>query len=253
MKYLAKVSYLGTDFNGFQVQPNLRTVHGEFERAMKELFRAPLIVKGCSRTDAGVHANGCCITVECDTASIPPHKLPLAAIPFLPPDISILDAVAVDSDFHVRYDVYEKEYLYRIRNARVPSPFEHCRSWFLPQIISETGLENMRQAAAQLVGKHDFCAFMSEGSDVTDTVREVHFLTVEKKEDIIEIRIGADGYLYNMVRIIVGTLVEVALGRRDPMDISSVLLSRERAKAGMTAPACGLYLDRVKYKNGFSF
>lgn len=253
MKYLTKVAYLGTNFNGFQVQPNLRTVHGEFERAMRELFSGDICVKGCSRTDAGVHANGCCITVECDTATIPPHKLPLAAIPFLPDDIAIVDAIEVDDSFHVRYDVYEKEYLYRIHNARIPLPLEHQRSWFVPQIIDDSGLCDMKAAAKHFVGTHDFLSFMSEGSDVTDTVRTVRRLCVERDGDIISVRISADGFLYNMVRIIVGTLVEVGLHRRSPDSMEDLLLARKRALAGMTAPPHGLYLDRVVYKNGFSF
>ena len=253
MKYLTKVAYLGTNFSGFQVQPNLRTVHGEFERAMRALFSADVCVKGCSRTDAGVHANGCCITVECDTATIPPHKLPLAAIPFLPDDIAIVEAVEVDETFHVRYDVYEKEYLYRIHNARIPLPLEHLRSWFVPQVIDADGLADMKRAAGYFVGTHDFSSFMSEGSDVTDAVRTVRRLEVAREGDIISVRISADGFLYNMVRIIVGTLVEVGLHRRSPDSMQALIVARRRALSGMTAPPHGLYLDRVVYKNGFSF
>ena len=253
MKYLTKVAYLGTDFCGFQVQPNLRTVHGEFESAMRALFSDDVRVKGCSRTDAGVHANGCCITVECDSASIPPNKLPLAAIPFLPDDIAIVDAVEVDESFHVRYDVYEKEYLYRIYNARIPIPLEHQRSWFLPQIIDEKGFSDMQSAAKYLVGTHDFSSFMSEGSDVSDTVRTVRRIELARDGALITVRVSADGFLYNMVRIIVGTLVEVGLHRRAPQSMPDLLLAHKRAMAGMTAPPHGLYLDRVVYQNGFSF
>ena len=231
----------------------MRTVHGEFERAMRELFDADVCVKGCSRTDAGVHANGCCITVECATASIPPHKLPLAAIPFLPDDLAIVAAVEVDEGFHVRYDVYEKEYLYRIYNARVPLPLEHQRSWFLPQIIDENGFSDMKKAAEYLVGTHDFSSFMSEGSDVSDAVRTVRRLELSREGSVLSVRISADGFLYNMVRIIVGTLVEVGLHRRTPESMADLLSARKRALAGMTAPPHGLYLDRVVYKNGFSF
>lgn len=247
MKYFAKIKYLGTKFHGFQVQPGLRTVQGELNTALKAAFGIPCKVTGCSRTDAGVHANAFCLTVDCDGATIPPEKLPVAVARFLPEDISLFYAKECDSDFHPRYDVKEKEYLYRILNTRVADPFEHGRSWFLPRTITETGLAAMQSAAEHFVGKFDFKTFMAEGSDVEDTVRTIYSLTVERKGDFIEIRICADGFLYNMVRIIVGTLSEVAFGRISPEDIPEIILSCDRSRAGMTAPADGLYLNRVEY------
>ena len=132
-------------------------------------------------------------------------------------------------------------------NQRVYDPFEYGRAWFLPREIDEEKLERMNSAAKHFLGKKDFSAFMAEGSDVTDTVRNVTSLTVEKKGDLIEIRIRADGFLYNMVRIIVGTLTEVAFGRFAPEDIPEIIASCDRKRAGMTAPAEGLYLNRVFY------
>ena len=247
MKYFAKVKYLGVDFHGFQVQPGLRTVQGELNAALNLAFGLPCKVTGCSRTDAGVHANEFCMTVECEGGTIPPEKLPVAAARFLPGDISIFYAEKCDDDFHPRYDVKEKEYLYRILNSRVDDPFEHGRSWFLPRIITDRGLDLMRSAAAHFIGKYDFSAFMAEGSDVEDTVRNVTALSINKCGDIIEIKISADGFLYNMVRIIVGTLTEVAFERISPDSIPEIILSCKRARAGMTAPAEGLYLNRVMY------
>ena len=248
MKYFAKIKYLGTDFHGFQVQPGgLRTVQGVLNSALDEAFGVECKVTGCSRTDAGVHANEFCITVENEGGTIPPDKLPIAVSRFLPPDLSLFYAEECSADFHPRYDVSEKEYLYRIINARIYDPFEYGRAWFLPRPIGDSELMLMRRAAAHFVGKMDFSAFMSEGSDTEDTVRTVSSLTVEKQGELIEIRIKADGFLYNMVRIIVGTLTEVAFGRFSPDDIPAIIASRDRTRAGMTAPPEGLYLNRVFY------
>lgn len=247
MKYFAKIKYIGTDFHGFQVQPGHRTVQGELCSALAQATGSECKITGCSRTDAGVHANTFCITVENENATVPPDKLPLAVARFLPPDLSLYYASEADSSFHPRYSVKSKEYLYRIRNTRISDPFDYGRVWLLNPPISEIALEKMKKAAKYIVGKKDFAAFMAEGSDVTDTVREVFYLTVERTGDYIEIKICADGFLYNMVRIIVGTLTEVAYGRIKPEDIEDIIKSGDRKKAGMTAPAAGLYLNHVNY------
>lgn len=247
MKYFAKIKYLGTAFHGFQVQPGLRTVQGELNAALNLAFGLPCRVTGCSRTDAGVHANEFCLTVECEGGTIPADKLPIAVARFLPADLSLFYAEECDDAFHPRYDVREKEYLYRIINRPIYDPFEYGRAWFLSRPVSEGGLSLMREAAKHFIGRYDFSAFMSEGSDVTDTVREIYSLSVERSGDLIEIRISADGFLYNMVRIIVGTLSEVAFGRISPEEIPDIISSRDRSRAGMTAPADGLFLNRVIY------
>lgn len=247
MKYFAKIKYLGTAFHGFQFQPELRTVQGELTRACEECLGVSVRVTGSSRTDAGVHANGFCITIDADGATVPPEKLPLAIAKFLPEDISLFYAKVIDSDFHPRYDSKSKEYLYRIYNAQVADPFERGRSWFLPRIIDDASLDLMRRAAEKIIGKHDFSAFMSAGSDVEDTVRTVHSISLERVGSVINVRVRADGFLYNMVRIIVGTLVEVAFNRFSPDDIPAIIESGDRLRAGMCAPADGLYLDSVEY------
>ena len=247
MKYFAKVKYLGTGFHGFQVQPGKRTVQGELCRALADALGAPCKVTGCSRTDAGVHANEFCLTVDCESATVPPDKLPVAVARFLPNDLSLFYAKEADPDFHPRYDVVEKEYLYRIVNERVYDPFDYGRAWFVPRPVDAVALERMRLAAGLIVGTHDFSAFMSEGSDIEDTVRTVTALTVEKRDSLIEIRISANGFLYNMVRIIVGTLIEVAFGRIPAESMPDIISSRSRSRAGMTAPPDGLYLNRVTY------
>ena len=247
MKYFAKIKYLGRDFCGFQVQPDKRTVQGELCSALEATLGVPVKVTGCSRTDSGVHANEFCITVDAEGATVPAEKLPIAAVRFLPQDISLFYAKECDSDFHPRYDAKGKEYLYRIKNSKVPDPFEFGRSWFLPRIITDEGLEKMRLAAKNLIGEYDFSAFMAAGSDTLDTCRRVDYLNIDRVGDVIEIRIHANGFLYNMVRIIVGTLCEVAYGRFTPEYVKEILLSKRREMAGMTAAAEGLYLNRVDY------
>ena len=247
MKYFAKIKYLGTAFHGFQVQPGLRTVQGELNNALNQAFGLPCKVTGCSRTDAGVHANEFCLTVECEGGTIPADKLPIAVARFLPPDLSLFYAEKCDEAFHPRYDVKEKEYLYRIINRPIYDPFEYGRAWFLSRPISDEGIRLMNAAARHIVGRHDFSCFMSEGSDTEDTVRNVTSLSVERLGDNIEVRISADGFLYNMVRIIVGTLTEVAFGRIAVDDIPDIIFSCDRSKAGMTAPADGLFLNKVSY------
>ena len=247
MKYFAKIKYLGTEFHGFQVQPGLRTVQGELNAALNEAFGLPCKVTGCSRTDAGVHANEFCLTVECDGGTIPADKLPIAVSRFLPNDLSLFYAKECDESFHPRYDVKEKEYLYRIVNTRIYDPFYYGRVWFLPRYIDDDALAKMNEAANHFIGKKDFSTFMAEGSDVEDTVRNITSLTVTRDGDFLDVKISADGFLYNMVRIIVGTLTEVAFGRISPDDIPDIIASRDRSRAGMTAPAEGLYLNRVMY------
>lgn len=247
MKYFAKIKYLGTEFHGFQVQPGLRTVQGELNAALNEAFGLPCKVTGCSRTDAGVHANEFCLTVECDGGTIPAEKLPIAVSRFLPNDLSLFYAKECDDSFHPRYDVKEKEYLYRIVNTRIYDPFYYGRVWFLPRYIDDDALAKMNEAAKHFIGKNDFSTFMAEGSDVEDTVRNITSLTVTRDGDFLDVKISADGFLYNMVRIIVGTLTEVAFGRISPDDIPDIIASRDRSRAGMTAPAEGLYLNRVMY------
>ncbi len=252
MKILLKASYLGTHFCGYQVQRDKRTVQGELNRAAKELFGYDCDVTGCSRTDSGVHANMFCLTVTKKGESfletdIDVARLPRAITAHLPEDVSVYCAEWVDENFHPRYDVKYKEYVYRIYNGAVRDPFLDGRVWHVPQRISEADLENMRLAASKYVGKKDFSAFMAQGSSVESTVREVFYADVKKDGDVITFRVAADGFLYNMVRIMTGTLISVAQGKISPCDIEDIISSRSRERAGMTAPPEGLYLNRVEY------
>ena len=247
MKYFAKINYLGTNFHGFQVQPGLRTVQGELCNSLSMAFGVDCAVTGCSRTDAGVHANEFCITIENDGGTIPADKLPVAVARYLPTDISLYYASECDENFHPRYDAISKEYVYLIRNRKIYDPFYYGRVWFYPREIDSDGIRLMNDAAIYILGKHDFRAFMAEGSDIEDTVRTVYSLSVKKSDDLIEIRISADGFLYNMVRIIVGTLVDVGIKKIEPSYIKEIIDSKNRSLASMTAPACGLYLNKVNY------
>ena len=247
MKYFAKIKYLGTGFCGFQVQPDKRTVMGELCASLECALGGECRVTGCSRTDAGVHANEFCLTIDCPASTVPAEKLPVAVARYLPDDLSLYYAVECNNDFHPRYDVVSKEYLYRIINTRVYDPFEVGRAWFIARPITDSAIERMRAASEHIVGKHDFRCFMSEGSDVTSTVRDVKYILIDRSGDSINIRIAADGFLYNMVRIIVGTLLDVAFGRISPEDLELIISSKDRTRAGMTAPAYGLYLNKVSY------
>ena len=239
MKYFAKIRYLGTDFCGFQVQPECRTVQGELNIAAEKLFGCPCHITGCSRTDSGVHANEFCITIEPigeKIPTIPPQSLPRAFSTVLPWDVSLYYAETISYEFHPRYDAKGKEYVYKIYNAQVTNPFFSKRAWQLQRKITDDGLNKIKRAAEFLIGKHDFSAFMSVNSDVESTERTVFDLRIEKNNDEIDIYVSADGFLYNMVRIIVGTLVQTAFGNISPDDMSSIIEGKDRSRAGMTAP-----------------
>lgn len=252
MKLFLKIKYLGTDFCGYQVQKDRRTVQGELNRAARELFSYDCDVTGCSRTDSGVHANCFCVTVakkgENDIVTdIDVAKIPRAMSAHLPDDIAVVSASLVHSDFHPRYDVKYKEYIYRIYNGNVRDPFEMGRSLYVPQTLDDEAVAKMNRAASHFVGKHDFAAFMAQGSTVESTTREVVYAEVIKEGDIITFKVAADGFLYNMVRIMAGTLISVGLGKIDESDIPEIIRSCNRERAGMTVAAHGLYLNKVIY------
>lgn len=253
MKILLNISYVGTAYCGYQVQKNAVTIQQRLNEAASALFGFECDIVGCSRTDRGVHANMFCATVAqkgCDgiQSSIPESSLPQAFNSYLPKDISVKSARYVEDGFHARYDVKYKEYIYKLYDSPIPDPFLSDRVWSYPRPISDEALENMNRAAEYFVGKYDFSAFMATGSKITDAVREVVYAKVERQGGIIEFRVRADGFLYNMVRIMMGTLVAVAEGKIAVEDILEIIASRDRSRAGMTAPAEGLYLNRVEYR-----
>ena len=254
MKALLKVQYMGTAYCGFQCQKNGASIQEVLTRAAGRVFGMPCSVTGCSRTDAGVHALGyVCAVAPADGArgadwcTVPPGKIHRAFAPHLPPDISVCAAAFAPDFFHPRYDAVEKEYIYQIWDAPWETPFFRDRSYHSVRKISPEGLSQMQAAAAAYIGRHDFRAFMA-GSAERDTVRTVTRAQVRREgEHMLVFSVSADGFLYNMVRIMAGTLLEVAAGRMMAGDIPMILEMRDRSHAGFTAPPHGLYLREVRY------
>ena len=245
MKYLLKLSYCGTRFAGFQVQPNANTVQAELMRAAEKIFTVPCRVTGCSRTDSGVHALEYFATVEPAEggASIPPEKLPRALGSVLPADIAVMAAKSVPDNFAVRRAVSGKEYVYILWTKEYPNPFLADRAWHYTKPLD---VAKMNEAAKHILGAHEFASFMASGSDIVDTLRTVSRCEVVAEYDgTCRIYVASDGFLYNMVRIIVGTLVYVSEGKLAPNEINGVIEAKDRTKAGKTAPAQGLYLNKV--------
>ena len=237
------VQYDGTDFAGFQIQPDVPTVQAELQLALSRLLQQPTPLSAASRTDAGVHALGQVALFETESP-IPVERLAQALNAILPRAVSIVSAAEAAEGFHPRYSAVEKLYSYRILNRWLPSPFIERYAWRVERPLV---LDDIREAARGLLGEHDFASFCAAGSSVSDTVRRVHRLDVQREGDLVEFFLGGNGFLYKMVRIMVGTLVEVGLGRREPGDVERILLGRDRNQAGRTAPAQGLTLVKVEY------
>lgn len=236
------VAYDGTNYCGWQMQPNGVTIEEVLNRELTRLLKEPIQVIGASRTDSGVHAWGN-IAIFDTSARMPADKICIALNQRLPQDIVIQESEEVAADWHPRKCNSRKTYEYRILNRRVPFPAERFNSYFY---YYDLNLEKMKQAAAYLIGEHDFKSFCSIRTQVEDTVRRIYSLNVERNGDRIDIRICGNGFLYNMVRIIVGSLVKVGCGFWEPEMIKTVLEARDRSKAGPKAPAHGLTLVSIK-------
>ena len=246
MTYLLWIAYKGTNYAGFQVQPNALTVCEVLQNAMQAVLGCRPDVKGCSRTDAGVHARRFALSFAYD-GKVPAQKMVQAFNAHLPPDIRALEISEVPQDFHARYATHAKTYCYYIRNTRVENPFTYDTCARVPQPLDVAA---MQAAAAQFVGTHDFLALCASGSGAAahgDTVRTITRCTVQKQGETVIITVTADGYLYNMVRILAGTLVEAGLHKRTADSVLPLLQSRDRRQAGPTLPAKGLFLEDVAY------
>lgn len=237
------VAYDGTNYCGWQVQPNGITVQEVLNQCLSEFTGEKIETIGASRTDAGVHALGNVAVFDTEMR-MPGDKFSFALNQRLPEDIRIQKSEEVDADFHPRYVKSRKTYEYRILNRRFPIPTERFYSHFT---YIPLDIEKMREAADYLVGEHDFKSFCGTGAQVKTTVRTVKEIQIEKDEDKITIRITGEGFLYNMVRIIAGTLMDIGGGLYPPQKMQEILEAKDRKKAGPTAPARGLTLIEIQY------
>ena len=242
-RILLTIRYDGTAYHGWQVQANALTVQQTLQDAVEAVTGVRSGITGCSRTDTGVHAAQFCCAMDTDTP-LRGDKLCSALNFHLPPDIAVYEAREAAADFHPRYAAQGKQYVYRIWNGSQRHPMLDRYSIHRNRPLDIT---TMQTAAADLVGTHDFASFCAADSDVEDTVRTVRRCTVERQGDLILITVEADGFLYNMVRIIVGTLLEIEAGRIPADAIPAILAARDRSQAGPTAPAKGLCLQQVFY------
>ncbi len=238
------IAYDGTNYCGWQIQPNGITVEEVVNKALQKLTGEKIQVVGASRTDSGVHALGNVAVFDTET-TIPPERISYALNQRLPDDIVIVKSEEAASDFHPRYCDCSKTYEYHILNTRIPIPTKRLTNYF---VSYELDIDKMRQAASYLIGEHDFVSFCNVRTDVEDTVRTVTELEILENGEEITIRISGNGFLYNMVRIIVGTLIRVGRGFYEPEKVKEILAAKDRKAAGMTAPPHGLMLVEIRYK-----
>lgn len=237
------LSYYGAAYHGWQRQKNGMTIQELLETAVEKACGCAVSISGCGRTDAGVHARYYVASLSLDT-SIPLDRLPGALNARLPEAVVVHRAVAVPPSFDARFSCQCKEYTYVIHNARTRDPFSTDRAYFYPRPLDAGA---MHRAAQHFVGKQDFAAVKNEGTPVKSTVRTIYYCKVSREGDRIVIRVCADGFLYNMVRSIAGTLIYCGVGKLSPDSIPAILRSGDREQAGPTAPACGLYLSALTY------
>ena len=238
------VAYDGTNYCGWQIQDNGITIEEVLNRELSKLLQEDIKIIGASRTDSGVHALGNVAVFDTQTR-IPPEKISFALNQRLPDDIRIQESCEVDADFHPRYADTVKTYEYNILNRRFELPSKRLYAAFCYYPMD---IERMNQAAAYLVGEHDFKSFCSAGAQVQTTVRTIYAVNVTKEDDMVHIRITGNGFLYNMVRIIAGTLMQVGTGLMEPEQVKEILEARDRSKAGPTAVAKGLTLVEIRYE-----
>lgn len=241
-----RIMYDGTNYHGWQRQKNAFTVQQHVEEALSETIGRKISVVGCSRTDSGVHALDYVFNFKSDT-KIPADRLPYALNYRLNDDVTALEAFEVDMDFNARFSSKGKRYIYRIWNSAMPNPFESRYSWFFPYKLDRSA---MIEAAGYFCGRHDFRGFMATGGQQNTTVRNVRVCSVEEdpeRRELITATVEADAFLYNMVRIITGTIVEAGLGKIRPGDIPDIIESGDRVRGGITAPPQGLFLKKYYF------
>ncbi len=241
---LLTVAYDGTNYFGWQKQDNVKTIQGELEKALSNLFKQDINIRGASRTDTGVHALSQLALLKHKT-TIPVEKLPFAINSFLNnKEIVVTNAIYVDENFHPQNSVYKKTYQYKIYNAPFINPLIKNYTEFVHKPLN---IEKMKQATQYFLGEHDFKSFCASGTIAKTTIRTIYDLTINKQDDIITIEITGNGFLYNMVRIIAGTLIDIGHNKTQPENIKDIILYKDRQKAGKTASACGLTLYKIYY------
>lgn len=241
---LLKIAYDGSGYHGWQIQSNALTVQEVFQKALYSVIGEQVDIKACSRTDTGVHARDFCVSLKCEN-QIPCERMVGAMNHFLPEDVVVFDCTEQQDDFHARYSCKGKEYQYEIWNNQIRDPFLVGRALHYWYKIDEKMLD---KAAKHYVGKHDFSSFCTlDKRELGDLTRTVSHAGVQRDGDKVIFTVAADGFLYNMVRIMVGTLLRVQEGKFKPDDIRKIIDAKDRAKAGPTAPPEGLYLNKVFY------
>ncbi len=238
-----RLMYVGTAYHGWQIQKNASSVEETLEKSLSLVVGHPVKCIGAGRTDAGVHAETYIANFR-TTSRIPCDRLPLAVNTRLPDDIVVVKATEVPEAFNAIGSCIKKEYTYRIYNSRIRNAFFVDRAWFYPKHLDEVV---MARAASHFVGTHDFKAVQSVGTEVRSTVRTVHYFDVSRRGDLIECRVCANGFLYNMVRAMVGTCVYAAEGKFSPDAVPDILAGRNRTAAGPTVPPGGLYMTKLWY------
>ena len=241
-----KLMYNGTAYHGWQVQKNAVTVAETLEKALSTVVCHPVKCTGAGRTDAGVHAETYIANFR-TTSSIPCDRIPLAVNTRLPRDIVVVKATQVPDSFNAIGSCLRKEYTYRIYNSRIRNAFFVNRAWFYPKHLDE---EFLNRAAGMFVGTHDFAAVRSVGTETRSTVRTIYYCHVTRNGDLLELKVCANGFLYNMVRAITGTVLYAAEGKFAPENIPAILERGDRSAAGPTVPPGGLYLTRLWYEDG---
>ncbi len=240
---LLTLRFDGQHYHGWQVQPNALTVQEVFQNAVERVLKVREGVTGCSRTDSGVHANMFCCHMKTSHLIEPAHLIP-ALNAVLPLDIAVTDCREVPLDFHARYDCKSKEYIYKIWNHPIRDPFlQHHALHYKARLDAD----DLHRAAQAFLGQHDYKGFSNAGSKMEDTRRTVKRIQITREGDLVIFAVEADGFLYNMVRIMVGTLLCIAQGKIDKGSLPSIVAGGRREAAGFTAKAHGLYLNRVRY------
>jgi len=244
-RYKSIISYDGSGFSGYQVQPNKRTVQSDLEAVLAKMHKGEHItVSASGRTDAGVHAKGQVIHFD-SPLPISEQKWELALNSLLPEDISVLSVIKVDSLFHARFDAIGKEYRYVLQLSKKRDPFQRNFSFLYPYDLN---IEAMKEASRFFIGTHDFTSFCSAKTEVKDKIRTIETIDFLLEDNFLTLRFVGNGFLYNMVRILTGTLLEVGSGKQRPEEMADILVKKDRRFAGKTAPAQGLYLWKVFYE-----